>query len=264
MKWLDNLERKLGKYYIKNLMFYVIILNAFVYMLTFMTGSYSLINKLTLSPNAVLNGEVWRLITFVFIPPITSIIWIAFTLYFYYMAGNGLEHAWGGFKFNVYYLVGIVSTIVISFATGSVATGTLINLSLFLAFAREFPDMELLIFFIIPVKVKYLGYINWAIIIFNLVMTPGIGGKLLVLAPVANFIIFFGKDIINGGASRTKSYSRKQKYKSHLEVVGPRHKCTVCGITDKDDPNMEFRYCSKCNGHYGYCMNHIRNHEHIK
>ncbi|MPQ44668.1 rhomboid family intramembrane serine protease [Clostridium tarantellae] len=265
MNFLDKLQRKFGKFYIKNLMLYIVLITAFVYFLLYTADPNGIFN-LMLIPQKVLKGEIWRLITFVFIPPFgVSIIGLLFSLYFDYLAGSGLEQEWGGFKFNIYYFTGILATIVISFLTGVPATGAYVNLSLFLAFAMIYPNFQVLFLFVIPIKIKYLAMINWVLIAYGFITAPSIGAKLLYLAPVINFLLFFGKDIIKSTKHKGKNYARKQKYNAKvIPINGPRHKCTVCGITELDDPNMEFRYCSKCKGKQCYCINHIKNHKHIE
>lgn len=264
LKFFDKLERKLSKFYIHNLMLYIILITAFIYVFIVFTGNGNLGN-LVLYPQQVLNGEVWRLLTFIFIPPLTSPFWIIFTLYFYYLAGTGLEDEWGGFKFNMYYLVGIIATIIVSFITGLPATGAAINLSLFLAFARVYPDFEMLVFFVLPIKVKYLGYLNWIIILMNVIQAGNINGILLALVPAMNFLIFFGKDIITGSNRRASSIVRKQKFNASMNSASKEyfHKCRVCGVTDVENPDIQFRYCSKCSGRQCYCENHIKDHKHI-
>lgn len=262
MKFLDKLECKFGKYYIKNLMAYIIGLNAIVYIMMYTSMGQGTVNNLVLVPDLVLKGEVWRLITFIFVPPSSSIIFIAFVLYLYYLAGTTLENYWGGFKFNVYYLIGILSTILISFITDTPATSAYINLSLFLAFARIAPEFPMLIFFIIPAKAKHLAVLNWIFIIYNLIFAGSLGERLLVLAPVINYLIFFGKDILTRSVSSTKNYQRQREFDKKIKPTEYRHKCVVCGVTEIEDPNMEFRYCSKCSGNKCYCINHIKNHKH--
>lgn len=260
MRWLDKLERKMGKFYITNLILYVMILNGFVYMLSVLGQGRVDLSNLVLIPEKVMQGEVWRLITFIFIPPMTSPIWAFFTLYFYYIAGKGLEHEWGEFKFNVYYFIGAIATIAISFLTGAPATGSYINMSLFLAFAMVYPDYEILLFFVLPLKVKYLGWFNWALILYQFITAPNMMIRILVLTPAINFLIFFGRDLIGS----TKNRNRKRNFNSKVIEFKdiPRHRCAICGITDKDDPDMQFRYCSKCSKGQCYCMDHIGSHEH--
>ncbi|MGG7058780.1 rhomboid family intramembrane serine protease [Clostridium tertium] len=262
MNWLNKLERKIGKFYIRNLMLIIIFGTALVYGFTLLSGDNTLINNIELVPSRVMEGEVWRLVTFIFVPTSSGIISFMFSMYFYYLAGTGLEHEWGEFKFNLYYLIGMLATIVLSMITGGTATGTYINLSLFLAFARIYPNFEILLFYIIPIKVKYLAIFNWVIIGFNFLFAGSFAERILILIPIINFFIFFGKDIFTGTKSGAVNYKRQQKFKSQVRQREILHKCEICGITEKDDPKMEFRYCSKCSGKKCYCINHIRNHEH--
>jgi hypothetical protein len=262
MNFLNKLERRFGKFAIKNLMLYIVIANAIVYV--FASADPSIVFKFYLIPSFVMKGEVWRLITFVMIPPPTSIIFIFFVLYFYYMIGVTLEHEWGSFKFNLYYFIGMIGTIIASFVTGEIMFGYYINLSLFFAFARLFPDFELLIFFVLPVKIKYLSWISWAFIVIRIVFDP-FPGKIAAIVAVINFFIFFGKEIVVNRKQTTKSYYRKREYTAKINPKKDHfHKCEVCGRTEEDDSNLEFRYCSKCDGFHEYCSDHLFNHEHIK
>jgi membrane associated rhomboid family serine protease len=264
MKWLNKLERNYGHIAINNLMKYIVGLNVLVYILRMI--DYSIVYKLSLIPQLVMRGEIWRLVTFVFIPPNTSMIFIFFVLYFYYMIGKSLEHEWGSFKFNIYYLFGIIGAIIASFITGSPATATYLNLTLFLAFSYIYPDFTIRLFFILPLKVKYLSYVYWIFTIWKIV-TGSLGTKIFIIFSLINVLIFFGKDYIFNAKNRTKTYYRKRGFQSQIREAqkeGPVHKCTVCGITEKDDPNMEFRYCMECEGYYEYCMEHLKTHEHIK
>lgn len=260
LKWLNNLERKYGRYAINGLMKYIVAANLAVFLLEIINPGLEA--NLMLIPGAVMAGQVWRLITFILIPPATSAFWILFTLYFYFIIGMGLEQAWGSFKFNIYYLVGMIATIIVSLVGGSPATGVFINLTLFLAFASIYPNHEVLLFFILPVKVKYLGILN-AVLLAQQFIMGGVGIKLMILASLANYFIFFGKDFIELFKTQKKVKKNKAKFKVIEMKDYVRHRCTVCGITERDDPNMEFRYCSKCSGHKEYCMNHLKDHEHI-
>lgn len=265
MRLLDKLERKMGKFYIPNLILYVLGITGVVYLIEFMSaGKIDLWGLMMLYPRSVLNGQIWRIFTFVFVEQLGSPIFFIFALYFYYMAGKGLEDEWGEFKFNVYYFTGALATIILSFLTGVPATAASINLSLFLAFARIYPDYEILLFFAIPIKVRYLGWFNWALILYGFITAPNMMSRLLTLAPAINFLIFFGRDLVGGTKSYTKNYKRKREFDSKVIQFKdiPRHKCVVCGITEKDDPDMQFRYCSKCSGNKCYCIDHIGNHEH--
>jgi len=150
MNLLDRLERKFGKFAIKRLPMYIVILNLFVYMLNLLDSRY--INYLYLIPSRVLKGEIWRLVTYIFIPPMTSmedVLWLFFAIYFYYIMATGLENEWGSFKFNLYYLLGMIGTTIAAFFIPLPATASFINLSIFLAFAYLYPDYQIYLFFII-------------------------------------------------------------------------------------------------------------------
>ncbi|HOB28974.1 MAG: hypothetical protein WAQ32_03060 [Dethiobacteria bacterium] len=194
MNWLNQLERKYRKYAISNLIVYIIALNALVFFVDFVLPRGAAVDLLVLYPDRVLQGEIWRLVTYIFIPPSFSPFWIIFVLYFYYLVGTGLEQAWGAFRFNLYYLLGMVGTTVAAFITGAGYTGVYLNLSLFLAFAHLYPDFQLLLFFILPVKIKYLAWLNWALL-GGTVLLGALPHKIAAVAAVINFFIFFGKDI---------------------------------------------------------------------
>lgn len=261
MKWFYKLENKYYKYSIKNLMLYIVTLTFATYLVS--TFNPSIIDNFMLIPNLVLKGQIWRLITFLFIPPTFSPLWLIITLYFYYMIGTSLENYWGSFKFNLYYLIGTLATIAAMFITGGYGTSFYLNLSLFLAFAYLFPNMEILLFFILPIKVKYIGYVYWISLAYAVLFSP-FPSKITALFSVLNFLIFFGDEIFTRAKARRYSYLRRKEFKSKLpKSKNYHHKCTVCGITDVDDPTMEFRYCSKCAGKHAYCSKHLYNHEHI-
>lgn len=263
MNYLDKLEKKFGKFAIKNLMTYIVLLNGIVLLLIYLYPQGNVISSLMLIPSLVMKGQIWRLITFAFIPPDTSIFWALFALYFYYLIGAGLEQEWGSFKFNIYYFMGMIATIIAAFITGGGATAQYINMSLFLAFAYIYPDFEILLFFILPVKVKYLAWLYWAFIGYSLVF-QSIPLKVAALASIVNFLVFFGREIFSNIGRRKKVYDNRKHFDYAPHKKTYIHKCTVCGITEKDNPNMEFRYCSKCDGDHEYCMDHLYNHEHIK
>ncbi|NLK98040.1 hypothetical protein [Defluviitalea saccharophila] len=261
MRWLDQLERKLGRFAVRNLMLYIIGLNAIVFVMTYL--SQESLYFLMLDPTSVLNGEVWRLITFIFIPPTLSPLWAAFVLYFYYMIGSSLEHEWGTFRFNLFYLLGMLGTILSAFISNSIVSSTYINLSLFLAFARIYPDYQILLFFLLPIKIRYLAWLDWFIFILTILVYP-LPYKLAAIASLINYFIFFGKDIVTNAKTSRVVHQNRQQFKAQMPKDFTIHKCTICGITEKDDPDMEFRYCSTCEGDYEYCMNHLKNHEHIR
>ncbi|OPJ58695.1 rhomboid family intramembrane serine protease [Clostridium oryzae] len=263
MKILDKLERRFGRYALRNIMLYIVTINLAVFALSYLYPEANVEFRLMLIPSLVLKGEVWRLITFIFIPPSSSIIWILFSLYLYYLIGSSLEHEWGSFKFNLFYFIGIIATIAASFLTNSAATASFINMSLFLAFAYLFPNFEILLFFILPVKMKYLGLLDVAYIAYSIIFLP-VPSKAAAVASVINCIIFFGPDIVSGMKTNGLSYFRRKKFSAKVTSRPYMHKCTVCGKTELDDPDMDFRYCSKCSGDHEYCMDHLYDHKHIE
>ena len=271
VKFMDKLERKLGKYAIRNLMLYIILGNIAVYLLCMFNTN--LVSYLYLDPEAVLSGQVWRLITFLFIPPSISysqFFLVALSLYFYYFIGKMLENQWGAFRFNVFYLIGAVDTIVVSLIFNfSVVGASYLNESLFLAFATLFPNMQVLLFFFIPIKVKWMGIFVAALMIFQF-FAGGWAIKLMILASFLNYILFFWPvlwDKIKYGRRR-EQYFKKVNFKNGsggkiIQDVAF-HRCCICGKTEKDDPNMQFRYCSQCDGSREYCMDHLYDHVHYK
>ena len=212
MKWFQKLERKFGRYAIHDLMLYIVILNAVVFVLTLLVPQSELYAKFALDPAKVLEGEVWRLVTFLILPPSTSPIWIVFTLYFYYLVGSNLENQWGSFRFNLYYLIGVLSTIAAAFIGFSPVTTEHLNLSLVLAFAYLFPNYELLLFFLLPVKMKYIAWFNWAFLAFSIVFGP-LPRKLGAVASVVNYFAFFGPDLIQSLKLRWITYKNRKRFR---------------------------------------------------
>ena len=287
-QWLEGFCRKHSRLGIPGLMKYIVIGNILVFILDMfgVGGVYAASNLLSFSSSSILHGEVWRLITFVFVPyiagrRIADFLWLAILLYFYYWIGTALEREWGTAKFTIFYLFGVVLNILMGFVVG-VATMSYVNLSMFFAFATLFPDMQVLLFFIIPVKVKWLAWVDAAFFAFTIVRLLVAGHPLYALLPVIailNYLLFFASDI-----GDTLGYWKRRADSRVGRKTGPKvinfnnaktktkagakeaylHKCAVCGKTDVSDPGMEFRYCSKCNGYYCYCIDHINSHIHIQ
>jgi hypothetical protein len=259
MGLLDKLEKKFRNLAVPNVTLYLIMGQVLFYVLS-MAGRFDL-GRIVLVPALVLAGEWWRLITFLFIPPLTNLIFAFFAWYMFYLMGGALEGHWGTFRYNLFLLVGYIVTVAVAFLFPlSAATNIFIGGSVFLAFAFLFPEFEILIFFILPVKMKWLALITWITYGYQLFVGPW-STRLFVLASISNFLLFFGKDIL----WRMKTGNRRMVTKAK-ELSGKKeafHRCAVCGITDLTDPGMEFRYCSDCGG-LGYCKDHIFNHEHVK
>ena len=325
--WLDQLERKIGKAAIPNLMRYVIFGSAIVYVISLIAPNA--VYFLNMDPAQVLKGQVWRLITFVFVPSLGNPLMTALSLFCYYWIGGALERSWGTFKFNFFFFVGVIAIDVVLFISHFMGysltymyhqAGYLFQ-SMFLALATMFPDFRVLLMLIIPIKSSWMGYISAALLIYEFIIGT-LPIKLLILASMLGYLIFFGPVLYQ----RIKRLIRKEKFQQTMNPgqrtnpfePGRRsgndygaagrsayngstgnnaggfsfglnngrpagtsrpagtgqsgkiinnvafHRCTICGITELDDPNMTFRYCSQCNGNYEYCENHIRNHQHIQ
>jgi hypothetical protein len=262
MSWLNKLERRLEPIAITNITLYIVIGQAFVY-LTNMLGLLDA-RMFMLVPYLVQHGEVWRLLTFVFDPPAQSWLWIAFAFYMLYLFGSALENYWGATRYNLFLLSGYVLTVAVAFIHPLYpANNQFIGLSIFLAFAYVNPEFELLIFFVLPVKVKWLALISWAFQAYAFV-TNGWPTRLTILAAVGNFLLFFGRDLLFSARSNGRRMNtRARQFREEAVEKGPRHRCHVCGKTDLTNPEMDFRYCSKCAGAQCYCPEHIRDHVHV-
>lgn len=288
--WLSKLERKFGRYAVPNLMYYIIILYAAGFILNILNPDFYY-QFLSLDARAVLHGQIWRVVTFIIQPPSGSAVFIVFALYLYYMIGQQLEQAWGPFRFNLYFFSGMLFH-VIAALLAYVITGVVLplsvwylNMSLFFAFAALYPDVQFLVFFVIPVKVKYLALLDGLYFAYAVLQAflPAYGGNALfgiyykanavgAVVSILNFLIFFL------GSRNMRPYSpkqmkRKREFQKNIRKAqrpvqmypnGARHRCAVCGRTELDDPNLEFRYCSKCSGNHEYCQDHLFTHTHIK
>lgn len=272
--WLDRFCYRHPRFAIPGLMRYVAIINIAAYLLDLFSNS-ALSGLLYFSVPAILHGEVWRILTFVFVPQTSSMLAFALTTYFYYFIGTALERQWGSVKFTVFYGFGILLNILVGFFIGY-ATMYYVNMSMFFAFATLFPEMQVLLFFIIPIKVKWLAWADAAFFAVGIFKYITSGIPLLALIPVVailNYLLFFAGDILD-----TFSQTRERvRYRTSRQTVnfksaqqhakekkGYLHKCAVCGRTDVSNPELEFRYCSKCNGYYCYCSDHINNHVHVQ
>lgn len=260
---------------IPNLMLYIVVISLAVWLLSIMDSSRTLLTYFAFSPELILKGQVWRLVTFMFIPQDLS-MWALLFFYFYYWIGSTLEREWGTARFNIFIFSGVVLTIIygmlIYLITGqSASIGTYyIYLSMFFSFATLFPNTQVLFMFIIPMKIKWLAYVNAAFFVFEMLATK-FPYNLLPLIAMLNYLIFFGSDLISSLSSGRTHYRQttvnfnreKQKMKYEQRQKDYSYKCCVCGRTDRDFPNLEFRYCSKCAGYHCFCQDHINNHVHF-
>ncbi len=259
---LNRLERALGRYAIPNLPLYIVIGQVAFWALSQPFLSNFELERIALLPVAVQQGELWRLATFVLLPPSSHPVFLAFVWYMFYLMGSALEGYWGAFRFNLFILLGWALTVGVSFLTpGGYTTNVFLGGSVFLAFAFLNPEFEMLIFFILPVRIKWLALIAWVFYGYALLF-GGWSVRLATLASVGNFLVFFAGDIVQ----RIKTGRRRMEHQARQAAARdsdePRHRCHVCGKTDRTDPLMDFRYCSKCANDECYCTGHIANHEH--
>ena len=283
MNFLNDLERKYGRYAIHNLPAVMIGLYVAGYILQ--TFSPSALSFLRLEPYYILRGQIWRIITWVIIPPSSLDIFTIIMLMFYFSIGQVLERTWGAFRFNVYIFTGIIFTVIGAFVLyaiyallgmysynmvmiGYYFSTYYINMSIFLAFALSYPEMQVMLYFIIPVKMKWMGVLYGVLIGYSFLRSAW-PGRVAIIASLLNFIIFF-LSTRNAGRISPKQIRRRTEFRQSVRSARPdnpkgaRHKCAVCGRTELDDPTLEFRYCSKCDGAYEYCNDHLFTHQHVK
>ena len=281
LNWLDKLERKLGRFAIPNLTVYLLI--GYVIGFGVMYLMPEMVGYLTLEPALILRGQVWRLISWVLIPPTTNLISLVFLVLLYYSLGTALERTWGSFRYNVYIFSGLLFTVLAVFGLyafyyfrygvevplsviGLIGTNY-ITMSIFLAFAAIYPNMEVMLYFILPIKMKWMALVYVVLAGYDFI-NGGIGIRVAIGASLLNFVIFF-LSTRNFKRFGPREQARKAKFKKqsrpHMTYTnGAHHRCAVCGRTELDDPCLEFRFCSKCNGNYEYCQDHLFTHEHVR
>ena len=272
MNFLNKLERKFGRYAIRNLTTYIIGIYVISYILVLVApGAMS---WLTLEPALILQGQVWRIVTWVLMPPETLSIFTIIMLFLYYSLGNTLERTWGAFRFNVYIFTGMIATVIGAFILyflgvrwmGAAFSTYYINMSIFLAFAASYPNEQLLLYFFIPIKIKWLGIFYGVLLIYDMINSNW-AERVVIIASLANFIIFF---LMTSNYKRVspKEIHRNQSFKREVNQARPKgvtkHKCAICGRTELDGDDLEFRFCSKCEGNYEYCQDHLFTHEHVR
>ncbi|MEO6873410.1 MAG: hypothetical protein ABI222_01175 [Opitutaceae bacterium] len=265
MPLLDKLERRLGRFAIPHLALYIVIGQVFV-LLSSMLGLLDL-SYFVLVPELVRQGQWWRVISFLFMPPppgMFGYIFTAFAWYIFYLMGNALEESWGGFRFNLFVFTGLALTVAAAFLTPlSPTTNLFIATSVFLAFAWLNPDFELAIFFILPVKIKWLALITWLFSGYYFVRGDW-PLRWQIAASIGNFLLFFARDIVQTMRHRQRTMvQHTQRIATANDEPEARHRCYICGKTNLTDPQMDFRYCSKCAGDLCYCADHIFAHEHV-
>lgn len=286
---MNKFEKKFGKYAIKNISLALILCYACGYLISMV--NVNALSYLTLNPYEILfHGQIWRLVTWIIVPPEKFDFFTLLMLYFYYSIGTTLEHTWGTYRYNVYLFLGMIFTAVGAFALMGYtylfqpeifAAGKddvefyftilsfmfstyYVNMSIFLAFAATFPDMQILLFYFIPIKVKILGIIYGVLLIYEFVSGTAVD-RFVIGASLLNFVVFFftSRRMIHMSPKQVK---RRQEFRREVKRTTQitRHKCAVCGRTEETNPELEFRFCSKCEGNYEYCQEHLFTHTHVK
>lgn len=270
MNFMDKLEQKFGRYAIHNLPAIIVALYAAGYLVELMMPE--LLSYLTLRPDLILQGQIWRIISWILVPPQSADLFTILMLYFYFSLGRTLEYTWGAFRFNVYIFSGIIFTVIGAFLlyffghTIGYFSTYYINMSIFLAFALTYPNHQVLLYFLIPIKMKWMGLIYGFFIVVSM-LQGGWTVRVSILASLMNFIIFF---LLSRNTRRYSPHEirRRREFQKSVQKIQPkyggaRHKCAVCGRTELDDENLEFRFCSKCDGNYEYCQEHLFTHQHV-
>ena len=214
MSWLDKLERKCGKFSIPGLMRIIVAGMALVFCCNLLFPQANLIYYMYFDPALILQGQVWRVFTFIFLPPESSLLFIVFSLYFYSLIGTSLENEWGSFRFTVYYLVGMIGTLIAGFISGG-ATNSYLNLSLFFAFAAVYPNMQVLLFFLIPIKIKWLAIADGVLFAFQLVFGTW-QTRAVIIASLINFLLFFGPDVLRKMRDNFKYRKQREEWRRQM------------------------------------------------
>lgn len=311
---LDKFERKFGKFAIPHLMNYIIFGYVLGYILMFgssLTG-VDFLSYLTFDPYQIIHPtafripQFWRIFTWIIIPPFgrgfLNFILAIIMMVFYWQLGNILENTWGTFRFNCYIFGGMLSTLVSGlllyglFSIGSdpvtmisirlllskIMTTNYVCMSIFLAFSLGFPDMTVFLYFIVPIKMKWLAVLYIIFSLYDIVRyarygsSMGVGWQftlvsaVVIFASLLNFIIYYlstkGYQRVtprySGGRSYRRSFFHRNGSPGREEKV-VHHRCCICGRTDVSNPELTFRYCSKCKGNKEYCQDHLFNHTHV-
>ncbi len=308
---LNKLERKIGRYAIPQLTKFVVLTYIIGYILYFMQYLLHMpvLQLIYLSPRLILQGQVWRLVTWVFMPPSAPGLFTIIMLFFYYQIGTALEQTWGDFKYNLYIFSGLLFMVIGAFVVYGFGTNVdgmfttyYVNMSIFLAFAACYPNMPVMLYFLIPIKIKYLAYIDVAFLAWSAISasTPE---RLSIIFSMLNFVIFFfttrnyksispseqkrkrdfrkaydrsaysrgdsarrNPGFMQGAADQNRGGDRVNYHAGNTVQKGQitKHKCAICGRTELDGETLEFRFCSKCDGNYEYCQDHLFTHQHIR
>lgn len=241
---LRKLETRLSGWAIEHLALYLVF--GQVFMLTLLWFTPLTEAAVVLSPQRVLEGEVWRLLTFMLVPPLTSpsvglgLIFMVFGWYLFWLMSGFLESHWGVVRFNLFLFIGWFATVVGSFFFPSgLFEASALYTSVFLAFAYLNPNFEILLFFILPVKIKWLALITWGFFAF-IAVTGGWSATLMIAAATLNFFLFFGRDLL--GRAKSGRWKMQRQVEEIKSAGQPFHTCSVCGATDISHPDRQFFY----------------------
>ena len=293
---MKNLRRNFNRFCfrhrdkgIPNLMLYVSLGSALVYLMGMVANNSLLYDWLCFDRALILRGQVWRLFTYILTDFRQNMVLMLISLMCYYSLGRAIENLWGTCRFNLFYFSGVLMMDVYCLIFGGQASVSYLNLSLFLAYATMYPDAQFLFMFVIPVKAWIFALVDLALVLFGLLIYS-FPANLFSVISLANYFLFFGKDVVNVLPMAWRAnFSRLMR--RGKRVVTPKkeqpkvvpfpnagsyeatvskpkapytHRCTVCGRTDTEFPDLEFRYCSRCKGYHCYCEDHISNHAHIE
>ncbi len=272
MDFINKLERKFGRFAVRNLIVYLLALQAIGYILGQANGLFYY-EYLALNPAMVLRGQIWRLVTFLAVPASGNILLFAFSLFCFFSIARLMEQLIGTFRTNLYLLVGLLGIILGTFlvtpfygsflaSTAAAGATTNLYLTMLLAIATLVPEAQFSFYGIIPIKAKWLGIFYGLLLAYQLFKYSW-PSRIMLVMTLLNYILFFF--LYHKPAQRAKQAKRKvvYQYKAHAGASGPRHRCAVCGRTELDDPTLEFRFCSKCEGNYEYCQDHLYTHRHV-
>lgn len=260
MNFFDKFERRFARFIPENITLILLVGQVVSYVLTY--SSPRLYSLFLLSGESLYRGEIWRLLTFIFGPVSESLILVIFAWYFFYMLGTALENRWGSYRYLVFLLIAYIGNVIFSLLFPfEVVRNSYLYTSLFLAFAHLYPNFQLLLFFIIPVRVKWLGILAWLGLSASFILSD-FSEKALIILSVLNFFIFFSGDLLHAIRVISKGLFGKQNGK--LTKGKPLHICMVCGKNELNNPDMEIRYCNTCFPETCYCGEHIKDHQHKK
>ena len=252
MSFLDKLERRLGFLAIPGLIRAIVALSVLVFLLVLLNPGFE--KFLALNPARILHGEVWRLVTYIFLPQSLRPLWLLLALWFLWFVGEGVERAWGAFRLTLYFIVGMIGTTVAAFFFGSNFSNSMLLAALFFAFAWFYPDEVIYVFFVLPVKVKWLAWVSAAFLFYGFAVGPN-SYRMAMIAALSNYLIFFGPELFSRARHRRQVTDRRKRFEFQSRADSePLHRCAICGATELSDPNLEFRVAR--NGEE-YCMEHL-------